>query len=76
MVSPKERRHFDAIARRMDALNDDALARAAHNPPGRNIEEAFALSRFVMGRTSDFSRADEVAPISLWRKLHPPDERR
>lgn len=76
MVSPKERRHFDAIARRMDALSDEALARAASNPSGRNIEEAFELSRFVMSRTSDFSRADEVAPISLWRKLHPPDPSR
>lgn len=71
MVSSKERAHLEAISRGMDALNEDALARAAANPPGRNLEEAFDLSRFVMSRSSDFSREDEVAPISLWRKLHP-----
>lgn len=69
MVSDDDRAHFAAIARAMDEANAESLDRAARNPRGRNIEEAFELSRFVMSRETDFTKPDPVPPIAIWRKL-------
>lgn len=66
MVSPGDREHFAAIARALEDAEREAIERAALNPPGRNIEESFALSRFVLSRGSNFPREPEVAPAALW----------
>jgi len=70
MVTEKDRAHFRAIAEGLDLLEQEAIARAAARPAGTNIEIAFDLSRFVMSRSSDFSREDPVSIAQLWRERH------
>jgi hypothetical protein len=67
MVSEKDRAHFRSIAAGLDALEREELVRAAARPVGANIEIAFDLSRFVMSRSSDFSREEPVSIAQLWR---------
>jgi hypothetical protein len=76
MVSEKDRAHFRSIAAGLDSLEREELAVAGRRPSGANIAISFDLSRFVMSRSSDFSRPLPVSLAKLWRDRHLQDRER
>jgi hypothetical protein len=71
MVSEQDRDHFRRIAEIEAALNQEAIRACAARSPGENVAIGLEWSEFATSFARDLSRADEVAPIMLWRRRHP-----
>lgn len=67
MVSAKDREHFRRIAAHESELNRDSIRACAARSPGTNIALGLELSDLAISFGGDQTRAEEVAPVQLWR---------
>jgi len=67
MITPRERRHFEAIGRAEAEQARHSIEAAAGRTPGENIELGFALAEFARSFGGEIYRTEKVSLASCWR---------